>query len=142
MPNSKVVPELYCSDFPKSLQFYTKILGFEISYARLNERFAFLEREGAEIMIEQPTDPSRAFIASELIHPYGRGMNLQILVSNVETLYSAVRSANCPIHLPIEEKWYRANEVELGQRQFVVSDPDGYMLRFAQKLGSRQIELS
>jgi hypothetical protein len=37
----------------------------------------------------------------------------------------------------IEEKWYRANDVELGNRQFIILDPDGYMLRFFQDLGER-----
>jgi hypothetical protein len=36
------------------------------------------------------------------------------------------------------EKWYRAGDRELGQRQFLVQDPDGYLLRFCQDLGERE----
>ena len=39
----------------------------------------------------------------------------------------------------IEDKWYRADDIEIGNRQFIVLDPDGYMLRFAEELGERKI---
>jgi lactoylglutathione lyase len=45
--------------------------------------------------------------------------------------------AKAQILLPLEERWYRRGDVLLGQRQFVVQDPDGYLLRFCQDLGSR-----
>ncbi|HSW93417.1 MAG TPA: VOC family protein, partial [Gammaproteobacteria bacterium] len=49
-----------------------------------------------------------------------------------------VKKYGAVIFLPIEEKWYRANNVELGNRQFIVQDPDGYMLRFAEDPGERE----
>jgi hypothetical protein len=45
----------------------------------------------------------------------------------------------CSVFLPLEDKWYRSNDFEIGQRQFIVMDPDGYLLRFAQRLGQRPI---
>ena len=36
-----------------------------------------------------------------------------------------------------EERWYRQGEAERGDRQFVVEDPDGYLLRFFSDLGER-----
>ena len=84
---NRLVPELYCSDFERSLSFYTKTLGFAVRYARPEERFAFLDREGAQIMIEQPGDDGRAWLAGELAYPYGRGINLEIEVSDVAALF-------------------------------------------------------
>ena len=37
----------------------------------------------------------------------------------------------------MEEKWYRKNDTEVGNKQFLVQDPDGYILRFFQNLGMR-----
>jgi hypothetical protein len=37
----------------------------------------------------------------------------------------------------MEEKWYRMNDSKVGNRQFIVLDPDGYLLRFVQDLGER-----
>ena len=40
-----------------------------------------------------------------------------------------------PLFRPVEEAWYRANDRYLGNRQFLVQDPDGYLLRFFEDLG-------
>jgi len=134
----KLVPELICSDIERSLTFYTDVLGFAVLYARPEERFAYLDREGAQVMIEQPT--GRAFLAGELAHPYGRGVNLQIEVADVAALYRTVEAADAAIYLPLEEKWYRRDQTLLGNRQFIARDPDGYLLRFFEDLGERPAE--
>jgi hypothetical protein len=35
------------------------------------------------------------------------------------------------------DAWYRIGELEVGRREFLVQDPDGYLLRFAEDLGRR-----
>lgn len=136
MKYAKLVPELVCSDFERSLRFYTEVLGFEVVYARPEERFAYLDREGAQVMLEQPT--GRAFVNGDLAQPYGRGVNFEIEVSDVDALHEHVRTTGTEIWLPIEEKWYRRDGIEVGNRQFIVADPDGYLWRFAQDLGARE----
>ena len=135
----RLVPELVCSNIVTSLEFYVNVLGFSILYQREDEGFAYLEREGAEIMLEQPK--RRSFVAGELQYPYGRGLNLQIEVSHVQTLYEAVRSAAAPVSLALEERWYRRDQEQVGNRQFVVQDPDGYLLRFFEDIGTRELGL-
>ena len=137
MASPKLVPELICSDIERSLLFYTEVLGFVVLYARPEERFAYLDRDGAQLMIEQPT--SRAFLTGALEHPYGRGINLQIEVHGVDALYAEVMSSGSPVHLPLEDCWYRRDGVLVGNRQFVVQDPDGYLLRLFQDLGARPL---
>jgi hypothetical protein len=44
------------------------------------------------------------------------------------------------IIVPIEDKWYRKGNSEVGNRQFVVADPDGYILRPCTELGERMID--
>ena len=136
---SCLVPELIVSDIEASLAFY-RLLGFQVRYARPEERFAYLERGGAEIMLEQPT--GRCWLTGPMEAPYGRGINFQIDVDDVDTLYAAVQGAAAPIVLPIEEKWYRCGDELAGQRQFIVQDPDGYLLRFCQPLGSKPAAIS
>jgi hypothetical protein len=46
-------------------------------------------------------------------------------------------ASDWPLFQPVEEAWYRADAIENGQRQFLVQDPDGYLLRLAQDLGER-----
>ena len=51
----------------------------------------------------------------------------------------ALASAAWPLVMPVEAAWYRSGDQEIGQRQFVVADPDGYMLRLAEPLGLRPL---
>ena len=137
MTRPRIVPELYCSDFSSSLAFFTDVLGFEVRYARPEERFAYLDLEGAELMIAQTVEGERTLVAAELVAPFGRGVNLQIEVNDVEALYERVQTASARIFWPLEERWYRAGDIEVGSRQFVVMDPDGYLLRFSANLSER-----
>jgi catechol 2,3-dioxygenase-like lactoylglutathione lyase family enzyme len=139
MARPKLVPELYSADFDRSLAFYIGVLGFATRYSRPEDRFAYLEREGAELMIEQTVDTDRLFIAGPLEAPFGRGLHLQIEVSDVTALHAAVRAAGARLLLELEERWYRRGDEEVGNRQFIVTDPDGYVLRFSEDLGERPI---
>ncbi|HEY7801649.1 MAG TPA: VOC family protein [Dehalococcoidia bacterium] len=132
----KLIPELACSDIGRSLAFYTHVLGFGIVYARPEESFAYLNRGGAHLMLDQ-IGAGRTWSTADLAHPYGRGVNLQIEVPDVDLLYTAVQSAAATIFLPLEDKWYRRDDVLVGNRQFIVQDPDGYLLRFFGDLGQR-----
>lgn len=139
-----LTPELCCSNIKNSLVFYTQILGFSIQYQREEDGFAMLERQGSRIMLDEIRDVSvsgadRTWLSGPLEMPFGRGINLEIKTSKVDELYDRVQHADANVFLPIEDKWYRANDVEIGNRQFIVLDPDGYMLRFVQELGARKV---
>lgn len=90
-------------------------------------------------MIEEAKGPGRRFRTAVREKPFGRGVNLQIQVSDVEAMHDRILREGIETIVPLEERWYRADEVELGARQFVVADPDGYLLRFFGDLGSRPI---
>lgn len=137
--NPRLVPELKVSDLQESLNFYVNVLGFNVLYDRAEDRFAYLEVEGAHLMIEELSEHSRQFDTAPLEKPLGRGMNLQIEVSNVNDLYERVMSNQLEILIAMEDKWYRNEAEEGGNRQFIVADPDGYLLRFFSYLGSRPI---
>jgi len=38
-----------------------------------------------------------------------------------------------------QECWYRSNDLQFGERNFLVPDPDGYLLRFAEDLGTKAV---
>jgi len=39
-----------------------------------------------------------------------------------------------------KENWYRKGDILLGSREFLVMDPDGYLLRFTQNIGTKHVE--
>jgi catechol 2,3-dioxygenase-like lactoylglutathione lyase family enzyme len=132
-----LVPELDVSDLAASLRFYIDVLGFKVRYERPEERFAYLEREGAELMLEEADGPGRRFRTAPLEPPFGRGVNLQIAATGVDVLHDHVVAAGYAPFIPIETRLYRVDDVKRGNRQFVVADPDGYLLRFFEDLGPR-----
>ena len=132
-----LIPELKVSDFKRSLEFYVALARFEVEYERPENEFAMLSREGAWLMIESLADKSRAFDIGILERPFGRGMHFQIEVSNAQELYYNFKNNDYPLFMEMEERWYRRENIELGNRQFLVQDPDGYLLRFFQDIGER-----
>lgn len=131
-----LVPELLVTDLAASLVFWRDLCGFAIVYARDEDGFAYLEREGAQLMLEQ-VGKGRQWITGPLEHPLGRGINLQVGVAAIEPILDALAAAGWPLHMKPEEKWYSAGDREVGVRQFLAQDPDGYLVRFSAGLGLR-----
>jgi len=132
-----LVPELYVLDIERSLQFWCELLGFRTLYRRLESGFAYLEHERAQVMLEQ--SGAESWSVGDMAHPFGRGINLQIATSSLRPMLDRLAAANWPLFVPPTERWYRTGNAESGQRQFLVQDPDGYLLRFAEGLGERAI---
>jgi catechol 2,3-dioxygenase-like lactoylglutathione lyase family enzyme len=138
-----LTPELSCTNIKISLAFYADVLGFDIQYQRPEDGFAMLMRQGSRIMLDEvrvnsQTGTDRTWISGPLDYPFGRGINLQISTDKVDELYASVQNAGAKIFLPMEEIWYRRDDMLLGNRQFIVQDPDGYLLRFFEDLGQRK----
>lgn len=139
MPDPLLVPEFEVSNINLTKQIYVDVFGFEVDFERPEEKFAYMTRGDIHIMLEETTGPGRRFHQSALEYPFGRGLNFQIQIDDVDAVYNRVQKSNLKIHIPIEERWYRKDKVELGNRQFVVFDPDGYLLRFFTDIGERPV---
>ncbi|MEI4486466.1 VOC family protein [Frigidibacter sp. MR17.14] len=135
-----LVPEFAVSDWQRSRAFYCGVLGFQCRYERPEEGFCYLSLGEAELMLDQ-IGTGRDFDGGHLPEapPFGRGLNLQIRVEALAPMLAALARAGHPLFLPPEEKWYRIDDREAGNRQFMVADPDGYLLRFFEDLGSRPL---
>ncbi len=130
-----IIPELDVTNLSVSLKFYCEILGFQVLYDRPEERFAMIDLAGARLMLEQADGPGRRFRTAPLEQPFGRGVNFQIEIANVRATYARVVENRAAVLIPLERRWYRVGELEGGQDQFVVCDPDGYLLRLISILG-------
>jgi catechol 2,3-dioxygenase-like lactoylglutathione lyase family enzyme len=128
-----LVPELSVSDLAASLHFYRDLLGFGVVYDRPAEGFAFLERDGCQLMLDQ-IGLSRTWETGPLQHPLGRGVNLQLRVADLDALLARLEAGAVRLFLPVETKAYHVAGSLKTQRQFCVQDPDGYLLRFCEQL--------
>jgi catechol 2,3-dioxygenase-like lactoylglutathione lyase family enzyme len=142
MSVNKLVPELSVSNLERSRKFYVDMLGFQIKFERPEDRFIYMSLGGVDLMIEEdrPREGSSAlWIIEPLDYPRGRGLNLSIDCCNVLEIVERLTNAGIPLRKPIEDNWYRNNEILHGERNFLVQDPDGYLLRLAERLGDKQI---
>jgi catechol 2,3-dioxygenase-like lactoylglutathione lyase family enzyme len=133
---NQMVPEITVANFNKSLEFYTTILGFQIRFTREEPSFAYLYQETAQLMIEEYH--SEGWNIEPLDRPFGRGVNFQIELEEIESIYKRIIESETPLFQEIEESWYQTNEELTGQREFLVQDPDGYLLRFCEVLENEE----
>lgn len=131
-----LVPELDVTNLEQSLAFWCGLLGFRIAYTRPEAKFAYLERQGAQIML---CEINGEWTTGPLEHPFGRGINFQIATDDIGPQLAALQQAGWPLFREVRDSWYRIGAtLESGSREFLVQDPDGYLVRFAQPLGQRQ----
>lgn len=134
---NKLVPELMVSNLENSLNFWVSCLGFNVVYQRPEDGFAYLDLSGAQVMLEQFDPNARQWLTAPLAKPFGRGINLQIDVEAVAPIMQKLEHAGFALYLECKDTWYRAEHLEVGQREFIVQDPDGYLIRLVQRLGER-----
>ncbi|AKQ58712.1 bleomycin resistance protein [Bordetella hinzii] len=136
LQRARMVPELLVSDLSRSLAFWMDLCGFEIAYRREAEGFVYLDLDGAQFMLEEVRGGDN-WITADLQAPRGRGINFEIKVASIEPMLARLARAGWPLYREPQERWYRSNAVEVGVRQFLVQDPDGYLLRFSAWIGDR-----
>lgn len=125
-----MVPELTVTDFPASLRFYTDVLGFSVMIRRTEPDFAYVSLGEAQLMLEQ-YHPG-GWNTAELASPLGRGVNFQIEVDNIKQIFDRVNAHGVTLYRDLSDNHYSTGEATACQREFLVQDPDGYLLRFSQ----------
>ena len=133
MKRNHFVPELTVLNFSASIDFYINILGFKILYARANPNFAYLEFEKIQFMIEEQHE--NGWNIGTLEKPLGRGVNFQIICENVDPILERLEEQEIILYSELEEVWYNSGISKIGNKEFIVQDPDDYMLRFCEDLG-------
>ncbi len=123
---NSLIPELRVSNIEKSKEFYLKI-GFKVMYERKEDKFYFLQLENNQIMIEEDL---KEWKTGELEYPFGRGINLSMEVSNVDELYRKIKEEKLTIFEKLSSKEYKVGNEISYDKEFLIQDPDGYLLRF------------
>ena len=124
---NKLIPELSVTDINKTREFYVDVLGFKICYERPEDKFIFVEKDGNQIMLEQINDN---WNVGKMEYPFGRGINFEMTISDVDAVYERIEKAGIKVFMKMEVKDYECGNETVHQKQFLVQDPDGYLLRF------------
>ena len=134
---NKNIPELSVTNLENSLKFY-KTIGFKIEYERPENKFVFLSLGEIQFMLQEISLDDKWNLAP-LTYPFGNGINFQLEVENIDTIYTNLIKNNYKISFEMEENWYRQDNKLLGNKEFLIQDPDGYLLRFSKDLGEKEI---
>jgi len=131
MSFNRLIPELTVSDIHRTKQFYIETLGFRLEYERPEDKFIFVSFEGSQLMFEELHEDG--WNVAEMTHPFGRGINFSIEADDIDSLYEKLLAKQYPLYRAMTVSQYEANGVCLEQKEFLVQDPDGYLLRFTQE---------
>jgi predicted lactoylglutathione lyase len=126
MKFNSLIPELSVTDINVSKEFYTSI-GFNIKYERTEDKFCFLELEENQIMIEQINDNWNTGV---LEYPFGRGINISMSINDIDKFYNILKEKEISMFKDLEVHKYKANDIVYEDKEFLIQDPDGYLLRF------------
>ena len=123
---NKLIPELSVTNIDKSKEFYLK-LGFKVMYERKEDKFVFLELEGNQLMIEEINDN---WNTGKLEYPFGRGINISMAINDIDKYYQELVNKKIIFFKDIMTNEYDVNGKTYLDKEFLIQDPDGYLLRF------------
>ncbi len=119
----QLVTEIVVKDIKRSTRFYRE-LGFEV----LRDAGDFVELTWedhqlyiAELSAYHEIDTDAVDLSERPKFPLA---NIRIMVPNVDDYWKLVKQMGAQIVIPIADRYY-------GLRDFIISDPDGFGVRFA-----------
>jgi catechol 2,3-dioxygenase-like lactoylglutathione lyase family enzyme len=130
---TKLTPNLIVSNVERSLAFYADTLGFERGMT-VPEQAPFVfgavtngaaNGGGIEIFFNE-AGVAVAEYPAFAGKPIGATGMLFIEVTEIDALHDRLRP-HVTIVIPIRTQWY-------GMREFAITDPDGYVITFAQRV--------
>jgi catechol 2,3-dioxygenase-like lactoylglutathione lyase family enzyme len=114
-----VAPEFFVRDVAASVAFYQR-LGFAV--LRQEPDFAVVGLGEAHVLLAD------ARLAGTQLRdasaPRGLGVNVRIMVEDVDAMRERAAAVGAPVVHEIADRSY-------GLRDFIMADPDGFLLRFA-----------
>ncbi|WP_042273378.1 bleomycin resistance protein [[Clostridium] dakarense] len=131
MKFNALIPELSVLNIRESKAFYIDILGFKLDYERVADKFAFISLGDAQIMLEEVNG---YWNTGELEYPFGRGINFQIDTTDIDTIINKLKINNIDLFRDVAENMYNCNEIVYVEKEILVQDPNGYLLRFSQSV--------
>jgi uncharacterized glyoxalase superfamily protein PhnB len=126
-----VCPELFVPDVGAAIDFYTGKLGFTLhrvdppGETGPHSEFAILTLGRAVLMFAQ--DRLYEAMAGSIESRRGVAIDVRIMVDDADAVYDRCRDSGVEILHAIADRYY-------GLRDFVISDLNGFRLRFASSL--------
>ncbi len=127
MPFTKLTPNLIVADVSRSLAFYVDVLGFTRGFTVPDEGplvFGSVTSGPVEIFFNESVTATKEY-PSLGGRPIGLSGTLFIEVADIAAYYAQLEP-RVTIVTPLFTQWY-------GMKEFVIADPDGYLITFAER---------
>ena len=118
-------PILWVSDIERSVDFYKEKLGFDLSFAMTGDGGRMLHASvvnGDVTLMLGYNDEANTPVEGRRL---GGGAELYTTMDGVDDYYARVRGAGTAFTQELADQYW-------GDRTFTVTDPDGYVLTFAE----------
>jgi uncharacterized glyoxalase superfamily protein PhnB len=134
MQLTDVTPNLIVADIDRSTAFYRDVLGFSIVTTVPEQApfvFVWLQRGGVNVFLNAAA-PAAEDLPLLAARPIGGTATMFMTVEapsvaeGVDALFAQVQ-ARATVVMPLKNQFY-------GMREFAVTDPDGYIVFFAQRI--------
>lgn len=112
----KMSPQFLVTDIERSIEFYTKKLGFDIDF-RYEDLYAGIVKDGHSIHLKLG-EPS----IEERMNKRNNGLDIVFSVDSIEKLYQELSNKSIEFVQPLRDMPYG--------KEFYVADPDGYTIAF------------
>ena len=126
MSLKQVLPMLWVESIERSVEYYQQSLGFDLQFAMNGDGGAMLHASvingDVALMLGYKSETPGAVPGF-----HGGGAELYITLDDVDAYYDSVRAAGAAISQELADQYW-------GDRTFTVTDPDGYVLTFAQNV--------
>ena len=118
--------ELFVPDVTEATRYYANTLGFTVLRMTPGQEPIFAIASLGEAVVMFMHDRFYAGARADLDYR-GAGVDVRLMVPDVDTVYERVREAGVEVMNPIGDREY-------GLRDFIMRDPFGFRLRFASTL--------
>jgi len=116
----KMSPQLLVVDIGRSIEFYTKKLGFDIDF-RYEDFYSGISKDGFSIHLKE----GKPSIEERQNRRNNEDLDIVFSVDGIEDLYEEISSKSVEFIQPLREMDYG--------KEFYVADPDEYIIGFLEE---------
>ncbi|MES2332097.1 MAG: VOC family protein [Bacteroidota bacterium] len=119
----KMSPQLLVADIDSSIEFYTKILGFDIDF-RYEDFYSGISKDGFSIHLKI----GKPSLEDRQNRRNNEDLDFVFSVDGIEDLYEEISSKSVEIIQPLRQMDYG--------KEFYIADSDGYIISFLEEAKS------
>lgn len=115
--------ELFVEDLQRSISFFEEVIG--LTFHNKTEVSAIIKMENFSLLLTSDNVlKENHYFKKDCLRPKGKGVEVVILLDNIEQTYQRVLDKNYPVESSLKmQSW--------GMKDFRIIDPDGYYLRLS-----------